>query len=149
MIEKLKGLIEKYYEQLAYLFFGGLATLLNIVLALVFRWMGMPPTWNTLLDNVVCILLAYCTNRIWGFRSHSRGMDALREFASFIGCRLGTLVMAVAIMWIGVALIGAARVPEGWQGVWVLAVKLVDQVLVILFNYIFSKLIIFKKGQNS
>ena len=53
MIEKLKGLIEKYYEQLAYLFFGGLATLLNNVLALVFRWMGMPTTWNTLLDNVV------------------------------------------------------------------------------------------------
>ena len=62
MVEKLKGLIEKYYEQLAYLFFGGLATLLNIVLALVFRWMGMPTTWNTLLDNVVCILFAYCTN---------------------------------------------------------------------------------------
>ena len=149
MIEKLKGLIEKYYEQLAYLFFGGLATLLNIVLALVFRWMGMPTTWKTLLDNVVCILFAYCTNRIWVFRSHSRGMDALREFASFIGCRLGTLVMDVAIMWIGVDLIGAALVPEGWQGVWFLAVKLVDQVLVILFNYIFSKLIIFKKGQNS
>ena len=140
MIEKLKGLIEKYYEQLAYLFFGGLATLLNIVLALVFRWMGMPTTWNTLLDNVICILFAYCTNRIWVFRSHSRGMDALREFASFIGCRLGTLVMD---------LIGAALVPEGWQGLWFLAVKLVDQVLVILFNYIFSKLIIFKKGQNS
>ena len=149
MIEKLKGLIEKYYEQLAYLFFGGLATLLNIVLALVFRWMGMPTTWNTLLDNVICILFAYCTNRIWVFRSHSRGMDAVREFASFIGCRLGTLVMDVAIMWIGVDLIGAALVPEGWQGLWFLAVKLVDQVLVILFNYIFSKLIIFKKGQNS
>ena len=98
---------------------------------------------------MVCILFAYCTNRIWVFRSHSKGMDALREFASFIGCRLGTLVMDVAIMWIGVDLIGAALVPEGWQGVWFLAVKLVDQVLVILFNYIFSKLIIFKKGQNS
>ena len=85
MIEKLKGLIEKYYEQLGYLFFGGLATLLNIVLALVFRWMGMPTTWNTLLDNVICILFAYCTNRIWVFRSHSRGMDALREFARTMG----------------------------------------------------------------
>ena len=148
-MQKLKDLIVKYYEQLSYLFFGGLATLLNIVLALVCRWMGMPTTWNTLLDNVICILFAYCTNRIWVFRSHSKGMDALREFASFIGCRLGTLVMDVAIMWIGVDLIGAALVPEGWQGAWFLAVKLVDQVLVILFNYIFSKLIIFKKGQNS
>ncbi len=145
MIGKLKGLVEKYYEQLAYLFFGGLATLLNIVLALVFRWMGMPTTLNTLLDNVICILFAYVTNRIWVFRSHSTGMDAVREFISFIGCRLGTLVMDVAIMWLGVDLLGAAVVPPEWQGVWFLAVKLVDQVLVIVFNYVFSKLIIFKK----
>ena len=135
MIEKLKGLIEKYYEQLAYLFFGGLATLLNIVLALVFRWMGMPTTWNTLLDNVVCILFAYCTNRIWVFRSHSKGMDALREFASFIGCRLGTLVMDVAIMYVCVDLLG-------WNS---MIIKVLSNVLVIIVNYVASKLVIFRK----
>lgn len=144
MMQRLKTLYDRYYEQLSYLFFGGLATLLNIVLALVFRWMGMPTAVNTVVDNFLCILFAYTTNRIWVFRSHSKGKAALREFASFIGCRLGTLVMDVAIMWLGVDLLGAAIVPAPWQGVWFLAVKLVDQVLVILFNYVFSKLIIFK-----
>ena len=149
MIETIKKLIDKYYEQLAYLFFGGVGTLLNIVLALLFRWMGMSTTWNTLLDNVICILFAYCTNRTWVFRSRSTGMAMVREFGSFVGCRLGTLVMDVAIMWVGVDLVGARFIHPVWQGYWFLAVKLVDQVLVILFNYIFSKLIIFKKGQNN
>lgn len=143
---------KKHWEVLSYLVFGVLCTLLNIVLYALFNKLfgyTAANSWGNVLDNIICILFAYCTNRIWVFRSHSKGMDALREFASFIGCRLGTLVMDVAIMWISVDLIGAALVPEGWQGVWFLAVKLVDQVLVILFNYIFSKLIIFKKGQNS
>ena len=134
MIEKLKGLIEKYYEQLAYLFFGGLATLLNIVLALVFRWMGMPTTWNTLLDNVICILFAYCTNRIWVFRSHSKGMDALREFASFLAVRLFTLVLDTVLMCILVE----------WLLVDRLLSKIVVNVIVILVNYIVSKFFIFK-----
>ncbi len=144
-MQRLKTLCERYYEQLSYLFFGGLATLLNIVLALAFRWMGMPTAVNTVVDNIICILFAYTTNRIWVFRSHSKGKAALREFVSFIGCRLGTLVMDVAIMWVGVDLLGTLFLGPEWQGIWFLAVKLVDQVLVILFNYIFSKLIIFKK----
>lgn len=143
MMDQLKGLWKKYYEQLTYLIFGGLATLLNIVLAMVFRQIGLPTTVNTVLDNIICILFAYVTNRLWVFQSTSKGMDALREFASFIGCRLGTMVMDVIIMWLGVDLLGQLLLPAQWQGVWFLLVKVVAQVLVIVFNYIFSKKIIF------
>ena len=145
MTERLKQLWAKYYEQLTYLIFGGLATLLNIVLAMVFRSFGMPTTLNTVLDNVICILFAYTTNRLWVFKSRSRGADALREFGSFIACRLGTMVMDVAVMWLGADVIGPALLPAAWLGLWVLGVKVFSNVLVIVFNYVFSKKIIFIK----
>lgn len=145
MMERLKQLWAKYYEQLTYLIFGGLATLLNIVLAMVFRSFGMPTTLNTVLDNVICILFAYTTNRLWVFKSRSRGADALREFGSFIACRLGTMVMDVAVMWLGADVIGPALLPAAWLGLWFLGVKVFSNVLVIVFNYIFSKKIIFIK----
>ena len=145
MTERLKQLWAKYYEQLTYLIFGGLATLLNIVLAMVFRSFSMPTTLNTVLDNVICILFAYTTNRLWVFKSRSRGADALREFGSFIACRLGTMVMDVAVMWLGADVIGPALLPAAWLGLWFLGVKVFSNVLVIVFNYVFSKKIIFIK----
>ena len=145
MMTKLKGLLDRYYEQISYLFFGGLATLLNIVLGILFRWFGMPTALNTLLDNFLCILFAYCTNRRWVFRSHTKGAEMGKEFVSFLTCRLGTLVLDVAVMWLGVDLLGAALIPEAAQDWWFLGVKVFSNVLIIVLNYVFSKLIIFKK----
>ncbi len=145
MIEKIKELIRRYYEPLSYLFFGGLATLLNIVLGILFRWMGLGTLLNTLLDNFLCILFAYFTNRQWVFRSRTKGGAAVKEFCSFVGCRLGTLVLDVAVMWLGVDILGTYLIAPAHQDLWFLGVKLFTQVLIVVCNYIFSKLIIFKK----
>lgn len=145
MIEKAKQLWNRYYEQLTYLIFGGLTTLLNIVLGIVFREAGLSTTINTLLDNVLCILFAYFTNRRWVFKSRSTGKAAVREFGSFVTCRLGTMALDVCVMWLGVDLLGAKLFPASWQGLWFLCVKVFSNVLVIVLNYVFSKLIIFKK----
>lgn len=145
MTGRLKALLTKYREAIAYLFFGGLATLLNIVLAMVFRFMGLPTLANTVLDNILCILFAYITNRLWVFCSSTRGMAALREFVSFITCRLGTLVLDVAVMWLGADLLGPMLIAPEHQNLWFLGVKVFSNVLVIVANYVFSKLIIFKK----
>ena len=72
-MEKLRAFIKKYYEGLAYLFFGGLATLLNLVLFAVFQAVlgtGFATGIGNVLDNIICILFAYvlkyfkCTNLI-------------------------------------------------------------------------------------
>lgn len=145
MIARLKALLTKYREGIAYLFFGGLATLLNIVLAMVFRFVGLPTLANTVLDNILCILFAYVTNRLWVFCSSAKGMAAVREFFSFITCRLGTLVLDVVVMWLGADLLGPALIPAEYQNLWFFAVKVFSNLLVIVANYVFSKLIIFKK----
>ena len=148
MTEKIKAIVEKHYEGLAYLFFGGLATLLHLVLYVVFGFVfGYEATnsWANLLNNALCILFAYVTNRTWVFMSKTRGREAWREFVSFVTCRLGTLAMDIVVMFVGGNILGPLLVPDRYLGLWGFGVKLFSNVLVIVFNYVLSKLIIFRK----
>ena len=99
----MKNWFIKHREVLAYLVFGVLTTLLNIVLyALFSRLFGYTAanSWGNVLDNVICILFAYVTNRAFVFASRTQGREALKEFGAFVTCRLGTLVLDAAIMMI-------------------------------------------------
>ena len=179
---------------LSYLIFGVLTTLLNIVLyALFSRLFGYTAanSWGNVLDNALCILFAYCTNRAFVFRSKTTGKAMAKEFGTFVTCRLGTMVLDAAIMIVGgnllaaqgaalmeslfgsfltvsgsytgaaasaaasvagVAIIGGADGPTAIfvttritaQEIWGLCVKVFSNVVVVVLNYVFSKLIIFK-----
>lgn len=179
---------------LSYLIFGVLTTLLNIVLyALFSRLFGYTAanSWGNVLDNALCILFAYCTNRAFVFRSKTTGKAMAKEFGTFVTCRLGTMVLDAAIMIVGgnllaaqgaalmesllgsfltvsgsytgaaasaaasvagVAIIGGADGPTAVfvttritaQEIWGLCVKVFSNVVVVVLNYVFSKLIIFK-----
>ena len=148
-MQKIKGFITKYYEGLAYLFFGGVATLLNLVLFAAFQaafGTAFAAGIGNIIDNIICILFAYWTNHTFVFRSENKGKAALAEFGQFVSCRIATMVLDQAIIWLGVSLIGphvAFAVANG--ELWAMGVKLVSQVIVILSNYVFSKLFIFKK----
>ena len=147
MAQKLRELIRQHYEMLAYLFFGGLATLLNIVLYLIFKALfgyEAANSWGNVLDNILCILFAYFTNRTWVFLSKTHGAEAISEFVKVVTCRLGTLVLDAAVMFVGGNLLGPTLIPEEWLGLWGFGVKVFSNVLVVIFNYVFSKLIIFK-----
>ena len=124
-MEKLKAFIKKYYEGLAYLFFGGLATLLNLVLFAVFQAVlgtGFATGIGNVLDNIICILFAYWTNRTF------------------------VLVMDQVIIWLGVSVLAPhVAFAAANADLWAMGVKLFSQVIVIVSNYVFSKLFIFKK----
>ncbi len=148
-MQKIKDFIVKYYEGLAYLFFGGVATLLNLVLFAVFQaafGTDFAAGIGNVIDNILCILFAYWTNHTFVFRSENKGKAALAEFGQFVSCRIATMIMDQCIIWLGVSLIGprvAFAVANG--ELWAMGVKLFSQVIVILSNYVFSKLFIFKK----
>ena len=156
-METIKKFITKYYEQLAYLFFGGLATLLNLVVFAVFQaafGTGFASGAGNIIDNIICILFAYWTNRTFVFRSQNHGAAALKEFGQFVFFRLLTLVLDQVIITVGVQLVGPAigfAVESGAADalspskIWAMGVKLCSQVIVILSNYVFSKLFTFKK----
>ena len=67
---------KKHWEVLSYLIFGVLTTLLNIVLYALFSQLfgyTAANSWGNVLDNALCILFAYCTNRAFVFRSKTTG----------------------------------------------------------------------------
>ena len=93
--------IKKHWEVLSYLIFGVLTTLLNIVLYALFNKLfgyEAANSWGNVLDNIICILFAYCTNRAFVFRSKTQGKAMAREFGVFVTCRLGTMLLDTAIM---------------------------------------------------
>ena len=190
--------IKKHWEVLSYLIFGVLTTLLNIVLYALFNQLfgyTAANSWGNVLDNILCILFAYCTNRAFVFRSKTTGKAMAKEFGAFVTCRLGTMVLDAVIMIVGgnllaaqgtalmeslltgvfthlqpgalvgiaavsassaaagasVAVIGGADGPTAVfvaagaaQSLWGLCVKVFSNVIVVVLNYVFSKLIIFK-----
>ena len=82
---------KKHWEVLSYLVFGVLCTLLNIVLYALFNKLfgyTAANSWGNVLDNIICILFAYCTNRAFVFRSKTQGKAMAREFGAFVTCRL-------------------------------------------------------------
>ena len=185
---------KKHWEVLGYLIFGVLTTLLNILLYALFSQLfgyTAANSWGNVLDNALCILFAYCTNRAFVFRSKTTGKAMAKEFGTFVTCRLGTMVLDAAIMIVGgnllaaqgaalmeslfgsfltvsgsytgaaasaaasaagVAIIGGADGPTAIfvttlitaQELWGLCVKVFSNVVVVVLNYVFSKLIIFK-----
>ena len=187
--------LKKHWEVLSYLIFGVLTTLLNILLYALFSQLfgyTAANSWGNVLDNALCILFAYCTNRAFVFRSKTTGKAMAKEFGTFVTCRLGTMVLDAVIMIVGgnllaaqgaalmeslfggfltvsgsytgaaasaaasvagVAIIGGADGPTAIfvttritaQEIWGLCVKVFSNVVVVVLNYVFSKLIIFKK----
>ena len=209
-------IFKKHWEVISYLIFGVLTTLLNILLYALFnRLFGYTAanSWGNVLDNILCILFAYATNRAFVFNSKTRGRAMAKEFGAFVTCRLGTMLLDTAIMlvlgnllaaqgaalmdelmqgvlsvvahWLGpeaaicmavsgpsqwaasyagtpagvtdgsaaIAVIGGADGPTAIfvtscynaQALWGLCVKVFSNVIVVVLNYVFSKLIIFKK----
>lgn len=148
-------------EGVDYIFWGAMATLLNILLLPVFMALGLGAANANLLDLCLCILFAYATNRRFVFRSHTTGAAAVREFFSFLLGRAVTgcfdqifIVLTVERMGpaAAAALAGALGwfAPEVWANLWAMGCKVVSNVVVILLNFVFSKLFIFrKKGASS
>lgn len=128
---------KKYKEILLYLFFGGLAFFLNIGL---FMLIDATLPINELVNNVicwiVCVLMQFFTNRIWVFDGRVDSTGAIvKQMASFFGGRVFTLVLEEIILAVFIT----------WLQMNATVVKLVAQVVVILLNYVISKLMVFRK----
>lgn len=135
-MQKLLELFDKYRSQILYLFFGGVTTIINIgVFAVITKGIG----WNYQVANfiawIAAVLVAYLTNRVWVFGSRVHGFGPIvKELGSFFFFRILTYVMEVGILFVGISML------HGNEIVW----KIIDNIFVILINYVFSKLIIFR-----
>lgn len=145
-MKKLIDLARSHREALSYLFFGALTTLVNIAVYGAATYLGMAVGWANALAWALSVAFAYYTNRRWVFESTAAGFKAvLREMSAFVACRLGTGLLDQAIMMLGVDSLGPKLVAPEHLYIWGLALKIASNVIVIVLNYIFSKLIIFAK----
>ena len=127
-------------ETLNYLIVGFLTTVVSIVSYNLFRFVISNITVCTILSWICAVLFAYVTNRIFVFKSKSKKI--FKEVVSFVSSRLLTLGLEMVIMWFFVTLLKLNS--DTWVIVW----TIVCQVLVIILNYVFSKLFVFKKGKK-
>ena len=128
---------KKNKEILLYLFFGGLTFLVSIISYAV---LCLKKKRNALIANIgswiLAVSFAYVTNRVWVFDSNAETTaDFIKEITSFIGGRVATLVIEELILFIFITNLGMNS----------MLVKIVAQVIVIVLNYVISKLIVFKK----
>ncbi len=139
MIEKGKELWIKYEELIVYLIVGVLTTLVSWAAAFLGKLvLDMDISWQNSLNNafswVVGVLFAYPTNRRWVFKSTNPHI--FKEFTGFASSRISTLIMDVVIMWLTVNVLS--------MNYWIAKI-FISSVIVMIANYVFSKLLVFKK----
>lgn len=140
MKETCKRLYDKYEELILYVFFGGLTTLVNIVVFwLIADVMHIHYMAANAAAWALSVLFAYVTNRKWVFKSKRHGFyPVLAELGMFVGGRLLSGAGDMLIMFICIDVIGLIN----------LVAKILSNVFVVIFNYIFSKLIIFRNKKK-
>lgn len=141
MIEKIKGLLKKYEEMIAYLIVGTLTTIVSWGAMYLASWLlfGNPlhpsPFENAVMSAVnwvAGVTFAYFTNRRYVFKSHE---SMAREIPKFVLSRVSTLILDLVI-----------RQVFGMLGINTYITTFVSAVLVFIGNYVFSKLLVFKKS---
>ena len=141
-MDKIKELYLKYKEIVNYLIFGVLTTVVSLVTYYICVYTVINPEQAVQLQiaNVISWILgvtfAYVTNRKFVFESNQK--NKIKEASKFVTSRIATLLMDMAIMFIGVTLLKFNDK----------IIKLVSQVVVIIANYLLSKIIVFNKGEN-
>ena len=131
----VKSMYTRFREQFWYLVVGGMTTavdfvvyyLLSAVTALhylVIYWIA----W------AVSVLFAFFPNRNLVFRNHGK-TGIVRQFGEFVSSRVATLLIGEGLLFL---LVGICHLPDGWM-------KPVVQVLIVILNYVFSKLFVFRQ----
>ncbi|MBQ5996113.1 MAG: GtrA family protein [Clostridia bacterium] len=142
-MKTIKALALKYREIIVYIIFGVLTTLVNwAVYTVMVELLKIDITLSNACAWVAGVLFAFITNKIYVFRSKSkRTVTVLRELVSFVGARALTGLMEIFLPRFLIDH-GLSQTIFGIDGA---AAKALVSVAVVILNYVFSKLIVFKK----
>lgn len=142
-MQKIWNLYYKYEEIINYLIVGVLTTLVSLAVkyGLLFTVLKADNAFQLqvaiIISWVAAVSFAYITNRIFVFKSKNNNI--LKEIISFFGARVATLLMEMFIMWFFITLLKLNT------DFYVLIFTFITQVLIMIGNYILSKLFVFKK----
>ncbi len=141
-LRPLQPFWQKHREALLYLLFGALTTLVSILSFWLFTALfGLNELVANVLSWILAVLFAYLTNARWVFEAQPQSFgERLRLLLRFYAGRLATLGVEEALLWIFITRLHLPAMP----------VKIASQVVVIVLNYVISKLLVFRKnGRNN
>lgn len=131
---------KKHKEGLLYLFFGGVTTLVSFAVFWLFEGpLALDALVANLISWIAAVAVAYITNRIWVFTAHAEGLFAVSlEILSFYLSRVATFLIEEALLLLFVT----------WLALPAMPVKIAASILVVLLNYVFSKIFVFRKKKE-
>ena len=138
-MNKIITLYKKYSEIINYLIFGFLTTIISLLVYYFLTFTFLDPNKFICLQiaNIISwiagVTFAYVTNRKYVFNSKNK--NKVKEVSNFVLARIITLLMDMVIMALGVTIM---HFNDKY-------IKILSQIIVIVSNYIFSKLFVFRK----
>lgn len=139
-MNKIKNLYFKYEEIISYLVFGVLTTVVSIITYLIFANIFFPNKSDldiqiaNVLSWICAVAFAYITNRKYVFKSKVKGNAQIKEIIDFVLARVASLIIDMSMMYVMYSLMHMNDT----------IAKLIVQVVVVILNYLFSKVIVFK-----
>ncbi len=146
-MKKIIEIYKKNKEIINYIIVGGLTTVvsLGVKWGLLFTILDASSGIQLQIANIIswicAVLFAYITNRIFVFNSKNKNI--IKEMSEFFGARLITLLLESVILWFFITLLNMN------SNMWVIIWTVVTQFIILVLNYIFSKIFVFKKGQKN
>lgn len=137
----IKNIYKRYEEIINYVIVGGLTTGVSLgsKWLLLFTVLDASKAFelqaSVVISWILAVLFAYFANRTFVF--HLKSENYFKEFASFVGGRILTLLMEMVIMWFFVTLLKLD------SDTWVMVITLGCQVLIMILNYLISKFLVF------
>ena len=137
MFAKIRDLLVKYQDIISYLFFGVLTTVVNfLVYYPLTNIFSINATVSNMIAWAVSVAFAFVTNKPFVFKSHDWSAKvAVPELYKFVGTRVGSGMLETVMIFL---LVDLLRFDGN-------IVKLAVSVLVVIINYVGSKLLVFKK----
>ena len=151
----IKKLLVKYREIIAYVIFGALTTVVSLVSFKIFDSILGEDLY--LVSNVIswifAVSFAYVTNKLWVFESKSwKSNVIIKEIIGFVSARLFSLGVEELGLWLLIDIFSIGKISVDLFSFNIngnMIAKLIMQFVVIVLNYVFSKLVIFKKKNNN
>ena len=136
-MNKITELVKKYSELIVYFVFGVLTTLVDFLsyYALA-NLLGVEANLSNVMSQVIAIVFAFITNKSFVFEDKKKKLkDVVLQFAKFFSMRLISLFLNSGLFWV---MVGVLHINDFFT-------KALVSVIVVVLNYIFSKVFIFKK----
>ncbi len=135
----IQDFYDKHESVLLYLVVGGLTTVVSLAAQYIPKYLGLPTAANTTISWICAVTFAFFANKVWVFKNESNTKrDWLAQASAFYGARLVTYFLELGFMMLTVEVLS--------QNEYIM--KIIAQVFILVINYLFSKLVVFRKKKE-